>query len=289
MAIYHLNPFSGEPRVCNAQLGNCPWGKPNEHYASKEDARAAYEETMKDFALSSTERIFKLDTDRDDAPIEFGEERFLPKEKVQQISTEGITCQNCGAEIAAQLAAEILDPNIVSECAKCGNDLDIETISVEVSKNKSTYPAFVKENVYGMVWYHSTNVDNWEETLNEGEGFYAHLGSSQASLDRQIAEKYSQPSSPKEGFWLFEVEIDPSSKIDDEVRPDDNEDYNAYEYSDTYQRIESDVVRYINRYEDMASISLVAISNKIKVLRKRFVEYDEAVRSLSLYNVKVNS
>lgn len=43
MAKYHINPQTGDPGVCKAIAGGCPFGGEEEHYTSKEAARAAYE------------------------------------------------------------------------------------------------------------------------------------------------------------------------------------------------------------------------------------------------------
>ena len=43
MARYHLNPKSGEPGLCTAEKGRCPFGDSEHHYGSKDEARRAYE------------------------------------------------------------------------------------------------------------------------------------------------------------------------------------------------------------------------------------------------------
>ncbi len=47
MAKFHVNPATGEPGICRARR-NCPFGGAEEHYDSKEAARAAYERKMED-------------------------------------------------------------------------------------------------------------------------------------------------------------------------------------------------------------------------------------------------
>lgn len=49
MALYHINPDTGNPNVCRAQQDNCPFGWPDEHFESKAEARAAYEASNKSF------------------------------------------------------------------------------------------------------------------------------------------------------------------------------------------------------------------------------------------------
>jgi hypothetical protein len=49
MAKYHLNG-NGDPGVCSATQGRCPYGGDASHYDNPEDARAAYEMLMEPFA-----------------------------------------------------------------------------------------------------------------------------------------------------------------------------------------------------------------------------------------------
>ena len=42
---FHINPKTGEPGICHAQK-NCPFGGEDAHFASKNEARAAYEKQM---------------------------------------------------------------------------------------------------------------------------------------------------------------------------------------------------------------------------------------------------
>jgi len=43
MSTYHINPKTGNPGICHAEKGRCPFGSSEEHYESKSEARAAYE------------------------------------------------------------------------------------------------------------------------------------------------------------------------------------------------------------------------------------------------------
>lgn len=46
MTKYHINPETGNPNKCVAKPGNCRFGSDTTHYASKDEARAAYEAEM---------------------------------------------------------------------------------------------------------------------------------------------------------------------------------------------------------------------------------------------------
>lgn len=60
MSKFHING-AGNPGKCTAENGNCPFGGENEHYATAEDARAAYESKQASgvFTKLRTNRFFK--------------------------------------------------------------------------------------------------------------------------------------------------------------------------------------------------------------------------------------
>lgn len=45
MTKFHLSD-DGNPRTCSARPGNCPQGPTANHFASKEEARAAFENSL---------------------------------------------------------------------------------------------------------------------------------------------------------------------------------------------------------------------------------------------------
>lgn len=58
MARYHINPETGRPNLCNAQI-QCRFavdGKEPEHYATKDEARAGYEASMAGEQLASVKK-----------------------------------------------------------------------------------------------------------------------------------------------------------------------------------------------------------------------------------------
>lgn len=61
MAKYHLNPKTGDPGLCRAEDGKCPFGKDAPHYASKEAAREAYEKDRPSFGPYPTFDGLSLD------------------------------------------------------------------------------------------------------------------------------------------------------------------------------------------------------------------------------------
>lgn len=317
MAKYHINPFSGEPNVCSAKI-KCPFGDlESDHFATQAAARAAYEMRMREEArvellvkhgkmldlyaagvdpdyidrLAARMAVFeeqeKKMKEREETLAEELKTRraartYLADEELGNINVDGIRCPHCGGQINAKQAAHILNEMNNADCTDCGQSYDLYSVDIKVGESKDTYAAFDAAEVPKMTWYHSTNSEDWDSYFEKEDGFVAHLGSQQAAYDRRLAEDYSTYGDHA-GFWLFEVRVGTDACIAEKVAPDDNADYGNGDHMG-----KNDVVRYINKWEDMASISLAAKSSQLTVKSKRFVTAKEVMSSPSLYNVTLS-
>lgn len=54
-AKYHISPTTGNPNRCYASKRPCPLGGEKDHYESKDDARAAYEERMRENSQNASQ------------------------------------------------------------------------------------------------------------------------------------------------------------------------------------------------------------------------------------------
>lgn len=60
MAKFHINPTTGRVNICRAddsKAKGCPFGGPSDHYSSKEDARAAYEQKNETFQTTPLKKL----------------------------------------------------------------------------------------------------------------------------------------------------------------------------------------------------------------------------------------
>lgn len=55
MAKYHISPSTGDPGLCSAKPGNCPYGHNVEHFTSPGAARLAYEKILADVEAPTLE------------------------------------------------------------------------------------------------------------------------------------------------------------------------------------------------------------------------------------------
>jgi hypothetical protein len=58
---YHINQETGEPGVCRARVGECPYGSSSPHFESESEARKAYEAQMEDYEKFKKSPLGKLD------------------------------------------------------------------------------------------------------------------------------------------------------------------------------------------------------------------------------------
>jgi len=69
MAVYHLNP-QGNPGRCKAELDNCPFGSPDEHYITKKAAITAFElQQSGSFEGSAKRDLARYQLDEADAKL----------------------------------------------------------------------------------------------------------------------------------------------------------------------------------------------------------------------------
>jgi hypothetical protein len=67
MAKFHVNSETGIPGKCRASAGNCPFGSDDQHFSSKGEAQAAYENQMQELAKFKESPLGKLDSVTDKA------------------------------------------------------------------------------------------------------------------------------------------------------------------------------------------------------------------------------
>lgn len=110
MARYHINPQTGNPGLCKAQSGGCPFGEMEDHFDTKIEARNAYE------------KFNKLFTDQTE-PLEFHNPIKLDDETIKlldAISTSGAQPLVVGGAVRDSLAMDATP-----------KDVDIEVHNVE--------------------------------------------------------------------------------------------------------------------------------------------------------------
>lgn len=280
MVRYHLNPETGNPGICRADPS-----KPNskgcrfkrsedEHYATMEEAQAAYES-------SQSKRLFEEPTTKTvpakgTAESHRDKSGWLKEEYARLAAPQGAFCPYCG-KAADHRAAYAIVSNEWAYCS-CGERYDSGTVKIEIGEDHPAYRFYTdKESVKDAVWYHASGDGKWDETVGEKD-FEAHIGTEAAAFDRALTEYTTHFEWSRDSFYLYEVRVHPDAQIADEVAKDDN--------AKTVGKDEdADVTRYINIWEDLASISLAANSKKLQIVGRRTVSREEALERITPYNM----
>lgn len=133
MARYHIN-WHGDPGLCKAQPGKCPLAAEGKHFATKAEARTAYEATQATFPWS-TPNVETTQTNCPAAPVvhcdQCGDKDESPDGGLSSCCGAPTTCehQHTFAEDAAMMQAFgdhgpwLVQREAYVVCEDCGKDL----------------------------------------------------------------------------------------------------------------------------------------------------------------------
>lgn len=267
---YHINPDTGRPNICDPKkTGICKYatdGVNPPHYESKEDAQKAYEKQNESLALLSLSKAKRSNIDP--------ETGFLNEKAKSKIENYDIKCNHCLTNFTNPDDLCDLVSNDLVTCSNCDNPTDITRVTVELTPQNPSYKFLDIEEVRKATWYHATDNGEWLQDLEED--FETHLGTENAAFDRAITN-YATHDDYKESFFLYEVKIKPDATISEEIKEDENDESMGDD--------DESIIRYINRWEDSASISLAAPSNQIEIISVKLVEPSEAHERITVYNI----
>jgi len=278
---FHINPETGKANICQAKVpANCRYFG-QDHYDSREEAQAAYERSQEAELLGEPKR---KNTDQPSEALrllttsaeDLNERGYLREHVAAQASPRGVFCANCNRPIDYRQASNLINDEWAY--CECGVRYDFNGIRVELPEDSPSKKFLEsKDEVLKATWYHATDKADWLQEIDTDRGhFEVHMGTEAAAFDRALTEYASHQSWGKD-FILYEVELDPSATVADEVAKDENHS--------VLRGKKDDVIRYINLWEDMASVSLAVNHEKVRIKSSRPVTKDEAHRRISIYNV----
>lgn len=275
--LWHCNPETGNVGRCYAEKGKCPFPEAL-HNRLPEASAQAFEVLMdKDFLESlskgkrklesyslQNEKIFPIFSKADERsdPAHF----TLAEVEVAMAGAK-VSCQECGKALGgdnpgiAAITMETYGQGV--ECANCSETVWNTEAVIEPNVNSPTYGAVEADNVKRMTWYHFSENPHWDQSILEDEELsYVHLGGEVAAADRA----YSIGGSS--AYYLYVVSVAEDAQVEDEIEQDDESDYKPSG--------EKDVYRYLNRYEDIGSISVAVKPSKIKIHGKASFTREQA-------------
>jgi len=263
---FHISPRTGRATRCRATGSPCGFGGEAVHYGSKNSAEAALKQNRDEL-----ERLLRAAED-----IELRSDGYLEGDSGKLAAPRGVYCPHCGTAPDERQGLLLLCYDRVF--CSCGDSYDLDSIRVELLPGSPSYRFLDRGEVLSATWYHASGDSDWlREVRDTGDRFEAHLGTEAAAFDRALSEYAVHDGRFARNFYLYEVELDPKSRVSSVIARDSN--------SAVLQGTRSHVARYLNLWEDMASISLAVKPEAVRIKSKRLVPIQEAHWRISLYNV----
>lgn len=142
---------------------------------------------------------------------------------------------------------------------KCGKK-DIAGFRIRKSEEKLLQS---KMAVKTRFWYHSTSVPDWDETIKTA-GVPVHLGNETTA--HEVCANHHYDGGPKK-YYMYKVMLNPFASISDVVCQDMSNDWS--ENMDQFEsRVDGDMVRYVNTYENAGTVSLIGNPKKFIIVGK---------------------
>jgi hypothetical protein len=219
---------------------------------------------------------------------------ILAELKIAGRENTGIVCPNplCSAEISQKFwdktinknSNYIICPNCSKEELKKGIKPRNLSFNINESPIKVSYESRMllnKNYALSNTWYHATTSKQWYENILEASKIkksylFIHLGSKKAALDRAQINFKNTP------YYLYSINLLPRTKIAEHIMDDYATFWPEYvievENSARPEKIEfenANAFRYINRYEDPGSVSILTTPNMIKIEAQQIIKNDK--------------
>lgn len=175
----------------------------------------------------------------------------------------GIACWQCNKYPIRQESEGMR--GFRTNCAYCDAMVEVRgVLPGNVSVVKSDVSMFNDDTARSSLWYHATRRENWYEGLFVNSmAPLVHLGSEMAARSRmaQVSRRLAGP------WYLHAVTLNSDAVLHPEVIEDENE--KAPYYSGDENRVSnySTLTRYVNRFESVGSVSIIANPSAIKVVQ----------------------
>lgn len=163
-------------------------------------------------------------------------------------------CPKCETHLSKYKERDFLSEYDVT-CSKCGNRMSEYDIAVSVipTSEKFLRVGAVRESL----WYHSTSRENWHDNVPDDVPIY--LGTRAAAKARR---SHTRTELRDEEAFLYTLKLKRNVPILRSVTADDylNDHY-------TYPKYAHQVVRYVNMFESVGSISLITRRDHFEIVK----------------------
>jgi len=300
MATYHIKD-NGDPGICLARKGNCPKGGAEEHFTSREAARAASEaklaNTFNGGFGKGAQEIPELE------PYTFSGENI--EAEVEARGDTGFREPGTGRKLTVKEVSALLKGQIIEGTDGKRFDMD------EVTIDKKAFVGNRRNDRHSETSFFHASFIPLEQLLADAqeqrEDVSAKLeeGFQKRSMDRRgvlVADMGTNPqyaidnmlSEGEEGDGFYVYELKPRGNrglIAYHLDQDDSAvDFNdPFEESDRLQKETKDTnaaFSFYSRWNDPGSVGYAADPSTMDVVGKRWVSADQARKSPSVYNIR---
>jgi len=178
-----------------------------------------------------------------------------------------IACPKCETFFPEGIEGSVWTNAYHCVCQNCGEVTHIEDVICAVRESSAAFsrPDAVKE----ASWFHFSTKERWHEgVLNSPDNPVVHLGTEEAALDR--GRHIGRSTKP---MYIYEVRLNSDVVISNPMFLDEDSDQprTIEEMGKKRDMTADGVNRYLNRYENAGSVSLMANPRAFEVVGVRTV------------------
>lgn len=182
-----------------------------------------------------------------------------------------LRCPYCKSHFLRKQETQLMT-NYWAKCLRCLSSVDTDSTELSILP---TYSQFIhKKSVFDRVWYHATDVEEWEQGLKDSSDLMFVPGS--GHVDRPETRRYfahvgSQETAVRRSMdlgglkYMYKVMMIPGQEVSRRIFADINWWPTVLNESAEFDQF-TEINRYVNRYEIPGSISLLVAYGSFKVV-----------------------
>lgn len=276
---FHLNPETGDVKVCRAFIRACRFGD-EQHSFSKHELQEKFEQfnskvtipTLKKKNVNTASESVYSPVNKDGEPV-----RVFDSEDPSNKRLTAFYCKNCSTHLSDEDADTIICWDRV-KCA-CGTKLSRQDEALKANLGL----AVLKKDLWltdpnnrdGGIMYHATHNENWHQFIRENPDRLVHIGSEDAAFSRAI-ELATIGSSPD--LVLYEIELTNTSSSKSVLHEDMADAWDEQLLSSNVH-VKDSFHLYVNGWEEHGSISSILTEKHIRIKGRKRLKVDGLSRA----------
>lgn len=197
-------------------------------------------------------------------------------------------CMSCDAPLSKSWEKALLNGLDDYQCL-CGEDSQVDELDIHILPSSVQFldARVTRESV----WYHSTAVQNWDEEVSKLRPTFVCGGNEMPSVPYVHVETLESAmtrfnDAGADAGWLYRIRIKEEAVLAGEVYEDQN-DWEQWVRTGFFEeRKQCDVIRYVNRWESVGSISLIMDPRFLEVVKLSPLQKKAAKKKATGYSAK---